>query len=134
MSPRTTFLSKLIGIYCVFMSLSMVAHRQATVEAMTALIHNPALVFIAGIMALAAGLAMVLAHNIWTGGALTVTVTIIGWLSLIKGVLLLFFSPEEASGIFLAGLHNEYLFDLYAAITLALGIYLTYGGFKEAAR
>ena len=134
MSPPTFFLSKLIGIYCILISLSMVAHRQGTVEAMTALVHDPALVFIAGVMALAAGLAMVLAHNIWTGGALTITVTIIGWLSLIKGVLLLFFLPGEASGVFLAGLHNEYLFDLYAAITLVLGIYLTYGGFRSTAR
>lgn len=134
MSPRTTFLSKLIGIYCILTALSMAAHRQATVEAMTALVHDPALVFVVGIMTVAAGLAMVLAHNIWTGGALTVTVTVIGWLSLIKGVLLLFFSPGEASGMFLAGLQNERLFDLYAAITLVLGIYLTYGGFRSAAR
>jgi hypothetical protein len=79
MSPRTTFLCKLIG-YCILMSLSMVAHRQATVEAMTALIHNPPpLVFVVGGMAVAAGLAMVLGHNIWSGSALPVTVTLIGW-------------------------------------------------------
>jgi hypothetical protein len=134
MSPRTTFLSKLIGIYCILMSLSMVAHRQATVEAMTALIHNPPLVFIVGVMAVAAGLAMVLGHNVWSGGGLPVTVTLIGWLSLIKGGLLLFLSPEAASGFFLAGLHYEQLFVLYAAISLVLGIYLTYGGFRAAAK
>jgi hypothetical protein len=109
----------------------MVAHRQATVEAMTALLHNPSLVFVVSVMAVAAGLAMVLGHNIWSGGGLPVTVTVIGWLSLIKGVLLLFLSPEAASGAFLAGLHYEQLFVLYAAITLALGIYLTYAGFAQ---
>lgn len=134
MSPRTTFLSKLIGIYCILMSLSMIAHRQATVETMTALLHNPALVFVIGVIAVAAGLAMVLGHNIWSGGGLPVTVTLIGWLSLIKGVLLLFLSREAASGLFLAGFHNERSFELYAAITLVLGVYLTFGGFKSTAR
>jgi hypothetical protein len=134
MLPRTTFLSKLLGIYCILISLSMAAHRHATVEAMTALLQSPPLVFIAGIMAVAAGLAMVLGHNVWSGGVLPVSVTLIGWLSLIKGVLLLFLSPEMASGFFLAGLRYEQLFNAYAAIALVLGIYLTYGGFREAAR
>lgn len=134
MPSRTIFLSKLFGIYCILMSLSMVAHRQATVDTIAALLHNPPLVFLAGVMALAAGLAMVIGHNIWRGGGLPVTITLIGWLSLLKGVLLLFLSPEAASEVFLTGLRSLQWFDLYAVISLALGIYLTYGGFRESAR
>jgi len=134
MSARTAFLSKLIGIYCILISLAMVAHRQATVEAMTALLHNPPLVFVVGVMAVAVGLAMVLGHNVWSGGGLPITVTLIGWSSLFKGVLLLFLSPEAVSVFFLAGLHYEQLFDFYAAVALVLGIYLTYGGIRATER
>jgi hypothetical protein len=77
---------------------------------------------------------MVLGHNIWSGGGLPVTVTLIGWLSLFKGVLLLFLSPEAEPAFFLAGLHYGQLFDLYVAITLFLGIYLTYGGIRSTPR
>ena len=35
------------------------------------------------------GLAIVLLHNYWSGGALTVIITLLGWLTLIKAVLLL---------------------------------------------
>ena len=40
MSARTTFLSKLIGLYLILISLAMIVHKQATVESMNALVHN----------------------------------------------------------------------------------------------
>ena len=43
MSPRTLFLSRLIGLYCIFIALSMMARRQATVETVTALLQNPSM-------------------------------------------------------------------------------------------
>ena len=39
MSLRTLFLSRLIGLYCVLVALSMMTRRQATLEAVTALLH-----------------------------------------------------------------------------------------------
>jgi len=84
MSPRTLFLSRLIGLYCILGALSMMTRRQATVETVTALLQNPAMMLILGVITLAAGLAMVLAHNIWSGRALTVIVTLVGWITLVK--------------------------------------------------
>jgi hypothetical protein len=133
MSPLTVFLSRLIGLYCILASLSMAAHRQATVETVTALIHTPPLLLIAGIIALIAGLAMVVGHNIWSGGALPVIVTLVGWITLIRGLLVLFLPPEAGVGLFV-GLHYEQFFYLYLAIPLVLGVYLTYCGFRSAPR
>lgn len=125
------FLSKLIGLYLILVSLAMLTHRQATVESITALMHNPPVLFVVGVIAVAAGLAMVLGHNIWSGGMLPVLVTLTGWLLLTKGVLLLFLSPETASGLFLAGLHFEKFFSLYIGVALFLGIYLAYEGSRQ---
>jgi len=133
MSPRTTFLSKLIGLYCILAALSMAAHRQATVETVAALVHNPPLLVIAGILALIAGLAMVLGHNVWSGGALPVIVTLVGWITLVRGVLVLFLSPEAEVALF-AGLRYDQLFYVYLALPLALGAYLTHGGFRSPSR
>ena len=131
MSPRTLFLSRLIGLYCILVALSMMSRRQATVEAVTALLQNPSLMFIVGVITLAAGLAMVLAHNIWSGGALAVVVTLVGWITLIKSLFFLFLPPEMEAGFFLRQLHYQELFYLYTGVSLVLGIYLTYGGFKS---
>jgi hypothetical protein len=131
MSPRTLFLSRLIGLYCILGALSMITRRQATLESVTALLHNPSLIFIVGVITLAAGLAMVLAHNIWSGGALVVVVTLVGWITLIKSLLFLFLPPEMEAGLFLGQLHYQQLFYLYTSVSLVLGIYLTDGGFKS---
>jgi hypothetical protein len=134
MSARTTFLSKLIGLYLILISLAMIAHRQATIESMNALVHNAPVLFVVGVIAEAAGLAMVLGHNVWSGGVLPVVVTLTGWLMLIKGSMFLFLSPEAVYGTLIAGFHFDQLFYPYMATVLLLGIYLTYGGFRSTAR
>ena len=131
MSPRTVFLSKLLGLYYILAALSMILHKQSFIETVTALLHNSPVMFVVGIITLAAGLAMVLAHNIWSGGAVAVVVTLIGWITLIKGLLFLFLSPEMQVTFFLTKLHYGHLFYVYTAISLVLGVYLTYGGFKS---
>src|SRR6516164_7197336 len=94
MSPRTRFLSKLIGLYLILISVAMAIHKQATVDTMNALVRNAPELLVTGMIAVAAGLAIVLGHNVWSGGARPVIVTLTGWLVLIKGVLLLFLSPQ----------------------------------------
>jgi len=131
MSSRTIFLSRLIGLYCIVIAVSMMTRRQATVETVTALLQNPSMMLIVGIITLAAGLAVVLAHNIWSGGALVVVVTLVGWITLIKSLFFLFLPPEMEAGLFLGQLHYRQLFYMYTAISLVLGVYLTYGGFKS---
>jgi len=131
MSPRTLFLSRLIGLYCILGALSMITRKQATLESVTALLHNPSMIFIVGVITLAAGLAMVLAHNIWSGGALVFVVTLVGWITLIKGLTFLFLLPEMEAALFLGQLHYQQLFYLYTSVSLVLGIYLTYGGFRS---
>src|SRR5208337_2104586 len=133
MSPRTTFLGRLIGLYCVLCSLFMISHRQATVATVNALIHNPPMLFIVAVITLVAGLAIVLGHNVWSGGVLPVILTLVGWITLIKGLLFLFLSPEAAASLF-EEVHYEQLFYLYPTISLILGVYLTYAGFRSATR
>jgi hypothetical protein len=112
----------------------MATHKQATVEMVNQLVHSPAILFMVALITVAAGLAMVLSHNVWEGGALPVVVTLIGWMALIKGLLFLFVPPEAASEFFLVGFHYKQFFYMYAAISLLLGVYLTYAGFKSTAR
>jgi hypothetical protein len=118
----------MLGLYCLIASLIMFTHKSAMVEIENTLVHNPAMLFIAGIITLVAGLAIVLGHNVWSGGAPPVTVTLLGWISLIKGVLLL--SPGTTVG-FWDSFHYEQLYYVYASISFVVGAYLTYGGFRR---
>ncbi|MBV8530061.1 MAG: hypothetical protein JO104_01990 [Candidatus Eremiobacteraeota bacterium] len=128
MSSRSVFLGKLIGFYAIFIALSMFARKQVMVAAVTALFHDPSFLIIYGVIALGVGLAIVLGHNVWSGGVLPITVTIVGWLSTIKGLVLLFASPD-ALGTYVQTIRYEQLYYLYAAFTLAIGALLTYSAF-----
>jgi hypothetical protein len=133
MSLRTIFLSRLIGLYCIVVSLSMLTHPALTIDTVRALIHNAPLSLMVGVIALAVGLAMVLGHNVWSGGVLAVIITLIGWITLIKSLVFLFLPPESVYNFYLGGLRYAQLFYLYAGITLVIGIYLTYAGFRSRA-
>jgi len=127
MSSRTTFLSRLIGVYLLLFSLSMFAHKQATIEVMTALVSNPPLLFITGLILCPVGLAMTLGHNVWAGGARPVIITLIGWATLLKGLLCLLIPPDMAPVLLLGGLHYASLYYLYSFLILVLGLYLSVG-------
>jgi hypothetical protein len=131
MSSRTIFLSRLIGLYCLLFVPAAVIHRQATLDSLAGILHNPSLILVLGIITLGAGLAMVLAHNIWSGGALTVVVTLVGWLALIKGLNFLYLMPYTGAEYLLRWLQHPQLFYVYMAPSLVIGIYLTYRGFTS---
>jgi hypothetical protein len=131
MSALTSFLARLIGLYCIFVSIAMAINRQSTIQTVLTLVHNGPLVFIFGLIVVAAGLAMILSHNVWTGGALPVIVTLVGWSSLVKGLLFLFLPPPAAVGIFYWGTAYEQYFYVDVAVAFILGAYLTYAGFKS---
>jgi len=134
MSPRTLFLSRLIGLYGIVAALSMLSRGPGIADTVTLLLRDAPLMFIVGVITLAAGLAMVLAHNVWSGGAPAVIVTVISWLTLIKGSLFFILTPEAEAAFFMKGLRYHELFNLYAAISLAIGVYLTYSGFRKSSR
>jgi hypothetical protein len=129
MSALTIFLGKLLGIYCLIVALTMMANRQTTVDAVHALIRSPPLVLLSGVIAVGVGLGVVIGHNVWSGGALPVVVTIVGWVSLIKGVVLLAFPSGQIAKLSEA-IRYERFYLAYVGVTLALGIYLTISAFS----
>ena len=131
MSSRTIFLARLIGLFAILLSLSELVHKQPMVETANALVRDRPLVFLLSMIGLLAGLAVVLAHNVWSGGALPVVVTLFGWILLIRGALLLFLPPEAVAGL-LDFFRFEQLFYFYVGIMLVFGLYLTYAGFKAS--
>jgi|SRR5271165_536873 len=131
MAARTAFLSKLIGLYCVLISLPMAINKQSTVATVIAMVHDVPLAFVVGLVLVPASLAIILTHNVWSGGALPVIVTLVGWLSLLKGLLFLFVPPPGAVGVFVWGAAWERFYYVDVAMAFILGAYLTYGGFRN---
>ena len=132
MSLRTIFLAKLIGLTLIGFSRAMLTQKDAAVATATAMIHQPAFMLIFGMIALVAGLAIVLSHNLWSGGVLPVVVTIFGWVILIRGLLLLFLPEATIAAVFDMVHFGDY-FGVYVGGILLLGLGLAVSGFRAVA-
>ena len=128
MKPLTILLGRLLGLFTLITSFWLLVERQNTISTIPALLGNRPVMLIFAIIALAGGLAIVLAHNIWSGGPLPILVTLIGWIMLIRGVLFLFLPPETTLGV-LAAMQFEKFFYVYLGIPFVIGICLTYLAF-----
>ena len=130
MSRLTIYLGKLIGVFLLVISLAMALDKASLVEIVTALIDDRALLLIVGMMALVAGLAIVLGHNVWSGGVLPVLVTLFGWLLVIRGLVLLLV-PSETLIAYFQFLRFDDLFYAYAGITFLIGLIFSYAAFSS---
>jgi lipid-A-disaccharide synthase-like uncharacterized protein len=128
MKSVTVYLGRLLGLFTLITSLWLITERQTTLTTIPALLGNRPVMVIFAIIALAGGLAIVLAHNMWSGGPLPILVTLVGWIMLIRGVLFLFLSPETTLSI-LAAMQFGHFFYVYLAIPFVLGVCMTYLAF-----
>jgi hypothetical protein len=125
MSRLTLFLARLIGLFTVLAVAALLVRGSAVIEATVA---DGPVMFAFAMISLALGLAMTLGHNVWTGGLLPVAVTLVGWLILAKGLLLLFLNPEALTRLVERMHYGEHTY-LYIAPALVIGLYLTWAGF-----
>jgi hypothetical protein len=128
MSPRTIYLSRLIGLLILVFGVSMLIDKPKAIAMVNALVQDRAALMIVAALGTAAGLAIVLGHQVWSGGVLPVVVTVLGWIFLARGVLLLFLSPPATAHLVEWFRFDRY-FYLYLGFSLALGLYLTVHGF-----
>ena len=128
MSRLTVFLARFIGLFTVLLGVALLVRGSATVG--NAVADGPVMLVYA-MISLAVGLAMILGHNVWSGGVLPVVVTLVGWLILAKGLMLSFVTPEASKQLFDHMQYGEHYY-LYLAPSLAIGLYLTWAGFTAA--
>jgi hypothetical protein len=94
MSPLTVFLAKFFGVVWFVTCAVCLARPKAILEAANSMAESPGVLLVSGIFTMAGGVATVIGHNIWSGGALPVAVTLLGWVMLIKGFVLMALPPD----------------------------------------
>ncbi len=125
MSQLTVYLARLIGLFTIVMVAALLVRGSAIIAATAA---DGPVMFEYAIISLGIGIAMIIGHNIWSGGALPIIVTLVGWLTFAKGVVLSVATPEAVSGLLQQVNYPEHIY-LYLAPALAIGVYLTWAGF-----
>lgn len=128
----SNFLSRIIGKYFIIVSMAMLINRQHFIFCLNNLINNPTLIFVAGFFILILGLVMVMSHNVWLWNWRLI-ITIISWLTLIKGVSILIY-PNAFDRIAQLFLQNTNVYYIMAGFYFMIGILLCYLGSKSKLR
>jgi uncharacterized membrane protein len=130
MSTLTIYLARLIGLSAVLLVAALLIRGNALIMATVA--DGPVMLVYA-IFSLAAGLAIILGHNVWSGGTLPVIVTLVGWLIFAKGLALMLVTPETLTPLF-ERMQQHYHYPIYVVPALIIGLYLIYGGFTSPSK
>ena len=131
MSATTVFLGRLLGLYLVAISLGMLANRRRTLDTLDEMARSGPWMLFSGMVATAAGLAVVLGHQVWSGGALPVVVTLMGWAALLKGVTLLLVPAERMADAY-KGIGFERFFHAWMVAVFAIGLWVTVMAFNAS--
>lgn len=89
---RTELIEWIVSCALIVVGMSLLSRPKAWIEAFEPAARHPIVPLLSGLYALLAGLVVVSAHNLWVSDV-RVVVTILGWVALASGVVLLL-APE----------------------------------------
>ena len=87
---NSIFLAKFIGLTFMVIGVGTLVNREWYRELIVQFFSDRGQVYLSGILALLAGVAIVLVHNVWTPDW-RILITLLGWIAIAKGVMRLTF-------------------------------------------
>jgi hypothetical protein len=124
---ETAFLARLIGLFTLVMGAAVLINRRGMIAAIENLSHHPDTLLIVELIGLAVGLAIVITHEVWTS-VLGVIVTLLGWVFLLRALILMLLAPEKIAELFALVAWPQRA-ETYAMISVVVGVLLTIAGF-----
>ncbi|MCA0403438.1 MAG: hypothetical protein LCH30_06505 [Proteobacteria bacterium] len=118
----TFFLANVLGWYLIIFSWLVLFRFNELKVVLDGLLNSPPMFFIIAIFTVIIGLLMVFSHNLWVFGW-PVIITIFAWLTLISGIIRLFF-PKVLRKMARDFLNNPIKLKIIALILLAIGLFL----------
>jgi len=125
------FLAQVLGVYMLIAGLTFLLFKRKVIPRFVEdFIQRVSLRYFISLWTIIVGLIIVFGHNVWTGWP--VVITIIGYLILLKGLVLLWW-PSRTLNHFMRGLaYGAYKWwtVLGSIIVFGLGVYLALRGFS----
>ncbi|MGP0057959.1 MAG: hypothetical protein ACLPID_01525 [Beijerinckiaceae bacterium] len=122
------FIAKLLGPVFVLVGIALLFRPQAFRVLLQEFIASHVLIYLAGVLGLLGGLALVLTHNVWLLDWRLI-VTLIGWLTLVRSVVTIF-QPQLIVSAGSKLLEHREIFVGASAIDLVIGLALSYFGYS----
>ena len=122
------FLAQVLGIYFLVMGIAILVRGRTLQKSIKDFLGNLSIKFFAGIFILILGIMMVVSHNIWGGEGWQTVITILAWLTFLKGIFYLFAGDKVFDS--LVGMTNKMgVFAIGGIVSIILGGWLSFIGF-----
>ncbi len=125
------FIAKLPGPIFVLVGIALLVRREMFRGLLQDFLKSPALIYLAGVLGLLCGLALVLAHNVWALDWRLI-ITLVGWVSIVRAVVTIF-APQWIVSIGSKLLEHRMIFFGAGVIDLVVGFVLSYFGYLAGA-
>jgi hypothetical protein len=123
--------ARVLGPYLVIVTLTAIARASEMRTLTSEFGANPVWAFVTGAFILLTGLIVVALHPYWRGTA-AITVSVLGWMTVAKGVSLLALPQTYISAVNSAVEPSVWWQASFVVVAL-VGLYLTYVGWAPAA-
>jgi uncharacterized protein YjeT (DUF2065 family) len=123
----SVFLARLLGPLLLLPGIGLLLTPNAFRTMGRELIGSLTLIYLFGLIDLAAGLAIVLTHNVWVANW-RVIITLIGWLMLIRGTVRVL-AAEKVMPYAARLFRSKMLLPLSGIVLVILGVILCYFGY-----
>lgn len=121
------FLAKVMGCYFLIAGLAYLTQRRVFAQMTKEMSEHFYLNYILSFLITILGLIIVFSHNLWVADW-RVLVTIIGWITLLKGIYWIFFSGHAKKSLIWWQNHKAF-YNLTGVFILLMGAFLVYHGF-----
>ena len=123
--------ARVLGPYLVIITITAVARASEMRTLVSEFAANPVWAFVTGAFILLSGLIVIALHQCWRGAA-AIIVSVLGWMTAVKGLALLAFPQTYVSTVNSA---VDAVWWRVGFVVIALvGLYLTYVGWAPAPR
>jgi uncharacterized membrane protein len=125
--PASIFLAKLIGPVFLAIGIGLLANAAHYRKMAEEGVRSHVLLYLSGILAMSAGLAIVLTHNVWAADW-RVLITLLGWLTTIGGAVRIV-APQQSEAMGRRFLEHPQAMTGFAVAWLAVGAVLCLFGY-----
>ena len=128
----STYLARLIGPVLAIVGVGLLLRPSGYLTVVADMLRSPALLYIACVLGLLGGMALVLAHNVWAADW-RVIITLLGWISILESAAWMLF-PIQAERLASPLLGSRALPLWGGGLVLLLGAILSYFGYGSGKR
>ena len=122
------FIARLLGPLLLVVGIGILVNPRAFRTMALEVVGSISLIYLFGFIDLAAGLAILLTHNVWIANW-RVIITLLGWVLLIRGAARVLI-PDQLMSYAVHVVRNRMLYPIAGAALVVLGLVLCYCGYS----